>query len=82
MRRPILNHTIIGDSVYDPFCGSGSSIIAAETCGRICFAMELNRFYVDVALRRWELFTGRKATLQANGKTFEDVAKEREIQLL
>jgi len=44
--------------------------------------MALNRFYVDVALRRWELFTGRKATLQANGKTFEDVAKEREIQLL
>ena len=49
---------------------------------RVCFAMALNRFYVDVALRRWELFTGRKATLQANGKTFEDVAKEREIQLL
>ena len=82
MRRPILNHTIIGASIYDPFCGSGSSIIAAETCGRICFAMELDRLYVDVALRRWELFTGRKATLQANGKTFEDVAKEREIQLL
>jgi DNA modification methylase len=58
MRRPILNHTTTGESVYDPFSGSGTTIIAAETCGRICYAMELNAIYVDVALRRWESFTG------------------------
>jgi DNA modification methylase len=79
MRRPLLNHTRIGESAYDPFGGSGTSLIAAETCGRICYAMELNPIYVDVTIRRWEAFTGRKATLETNGKTFEAIAKEREV---
>jgi len=82
MRRPIINHTAIGESVYDPFCGSGTTIIAAETCGRVCYAMELNPIYIDVSLRRWERFTGRKATLQATGTTFEEVAQEREVKQL
>jgi DNA modification methylase len=63
MRRPILNHTVPGDRVYDPFVGSGTTIIAAEELGRICHAIELDPVYVDVAVRRWEALTGRTAVL-------------------
>jgi len=58
---PILNHTVAGDGVYDAFAGSGTAIIAAEKLGRACFAMELDPQYVEVAVRRWEAFTGEKA---------------------
>ena len=50
-----------GDLVFEPFCGSGTQIIAAERTGRGCFAMELDPVYCDVAVRRWELATGRTA---------------------
>ena len=60
MLRPIRNHT--GD-VYDPFVGSGTTIIAAERVNRRCFAMEINPAYVDVTIQRWESETGEKATL-------------------
>ncbi len=63
MRRPILNHTVVGDRVYDPFVGSGTTIIAAEELGRICHAIELDPTYVDTAVKRWEAATGRTATL-------------------
>lgn len=72
MRRPILNHTVPGDRVYDPFVGSGTTIIAAEELGRICHAIELDPAYVDVAIRRWETHTGRVAELVH--RTFADVA--------
>lgn len=61
MARPIRNHGGAGDAVYEPFCGSGSTLIAAEQCGRRCFAMELNPVYCDVIVKRWEQFTGNKA---------------------
>ena len=77
MRRPIENNSVAGNAVYEPFSGSGTTIIAAEQTGRRCLAIELNPTYVDVAVRRWEAFTGRKATLQATGQTFEDVADAR-----
>ena len=64
MRRPILNHTVPGDRVYDPFVGSGTTIIAAEEIGRICHAIELDPLYVDTAVRRWEALTGRVAVLE------------------
>ena len=57
--RPIRAHTTPGDVVYEPFAGSGSQIIAAEQLGRRCFAMEIDPGYVDVAVARWETFTGR-----------------------
>ena len=63
MRRPIQNNSLVGDSIYEPFSGSGTTIIAAEETGRICYAMELNPLYVDIAVKRWENFTGRKAEL-------------------
>ena len=58
MERPIRNHE--GD-VYDPFVGSGTTIIAAERQSRTCYAMELEPRYVDAAVARWEAYTGRKA---------------------
>lgn len=64
MRRPIENNSAPGDAVYEPFSGSGTTIIAAEQTGRRCFAMELSPQYVDVAVRRWEEFTGKKAVLE------------------
>ncbi len=63
MRRPMVNHTDRGDHVYDPFVGSGTSVIAAEQEGRRCLAMDVDPVYVDVAVKRWEDFTGKKATL-------------------
>lgn len=59
--RPIEYHTDPGDVVYEPFSGSGTQVIAAEKLGRRCFAMELEPRYVDVAVLRWEAFTGEKA---------------------
>ena len=54
-----------GDLIYEPFCGSGTQIVAAERAGRRCFAMELDPAYCDVAVRRWEMVTGRKADRHA-----------------
>lgn len=58
---PILNHTGAGDVVYDPFCGSGTAIIAAEKLGRACYALEIDPKYVQAAVTRWEAFTGLNA---------------------
>jgi hypothetical protein len=77
MRRPILNNSCPGQAVYEPFSGSGSTIIAAETTGRACYAVELDPAYVDVAVRRWEAFTGQEAVLEGQGATFAEVASER-----
>ncbi len=76
MRRAMLNNSSVGQAVYEPFCGSGSSIIAAEQIGRACFAIEINPLYVDVAIKRWQAFTGKQATLES-GETFEDASNER-----
>jgi DNA modification methylase len=61
MARPVRTHGGRGDDVYDPFLGSGTTVIACEQAGRRCVAMELDGRYCDVAVRRWEDFTGRKA---------------------
>ncbi len=57
--RSLSNSSRTGDAVYDPFCGSGTTIIAAEQLGRRCYAMEIDPRYVAVAIKRWEDFTGR-----------------------
>jgi hypothetical protein len=77
MRRPLLNHTRPGEAVYEPFLGSGTTLIAAETTGRVCLAIELDPRYVDVAVRRWKAFTGKPATLLADGRSFDDIATQR-----
>ena len=58
---PIANHMNPGEAIYDPFCGSGTAIIAAEKLGSACLAMELEPRYVQAAVTRWEAFTGAKA---------------------
>src|SRR5690606_29698061 len=77
MRRPMLNNSSPGQAVYEPFCGSGTTIIAAETCGRPCHAVELDPAYVDVAVLRWQAFTGREAVLEGDGSTFAAAQAER-----
>lgn len=67
---PIKNHTKIGEAMYEPFSGSGSQIIAAEKTGRRCFAMEISPQYVDLAVRRWQQYTGQRATHAVTGEPF------------
>jgi DNA modification methylase len=77
MKRPIENNSSPGQAVYEPFSGSGTTIIAAEMTGRACHAIELNPAYVDVSIIRWRNFTGQTATLEATGQTFADVCEQR-----
>ena len=77
MKRPIENNSSPGQAVYDPFVGSGTTIIAAEMTGRACIAIDCDPVYVDVAVLRWQKFTGEKATLDGDGRDFESVAAER-----
>jgi DNA modification methylase len=70
MRRPIENNSSPGQAVYEPFSGSGTTIIACEMTGRACHAIELNPIYVDVAIRRWQEFTGKVAVREADGQPF------------
>jgi DNA modification methylase len=66
-----------GQAVYEPFSGSGTTIIASEMTGRSCHAIEISPAYVDVAVIRWQNFTGKTATLESTGQTFVEVMKER-----
>ena len=72
MRRPIENNSARGDAIYEPFSGSGTTIIAAEQTGRRAYAIELEPKYVDVAVRRWQTFTGLAATLEGDDGAFDD----------
>lgn len=73
MKRPIENNSSPGQAVYEPFSGSGTTIIAGEMTGRSIHAIELNPAYVDVAIKRWQDFTGQAATLEGDGRTFEEM---------
>jgi DNA modification methylase len=73
MRRPMLNNSSVGDRVYEPFGGSGSTLIAAEQIGRIALVMELMPNYVDLIVRRWQAFKGAKATRESDGATFDSL---------
>ncbi len=73
----MLNNSSPGQAVFEPFCGSGTSIIAAETCVRACYAVELDPGYVDVAVARWQSFTGRDAT-RADGASFDELQAQSE----
>ena len=72
MRRLILNNSRPGQIIYDPFLGSGTTVIADEMTGRICRGIELNPGYVDVIVRRWQAFTGRIAIHQASGQSLDE----------
>jgi DNA modification methylase len=77
MARPIRNNSSPGQAVYEPFSGSGTTIIACEMEGRVCHAIELNPAYVDVAVKRWQDFTGQTATLEGDGRTFAELQEQR-----
>jgi DNA modification methylase len=65
------------DTVFEPFCGSGTQLISAQKNGRTCLAMEIAPVYVDIAVMRWQNFTGQSATLANDGRTFAEVAAAR-----
>src|SRR5436853_2443329 len=77
MRRPIENNASPGQAVYEPFSGSGTTIIAAEMTSRVCHAIEIAPAYVDVAVKRWQEFTGQQAVLDGDGRSFDTVAAQR-----
>ena len=77
MKRPIENNSSPGQAVYEPFSGSGTTIIACEMTGRACHAIEIEPAYVDVAILRWQTFTGLHAHLESDGRSFTEVMGER-----
>ena len=78
MRRPILNHLRLGESVYDPFLGSGTTLAAAELSKRVCYGIEIDPKYVDVVIRRWQALSRKEATLDGDGRRFAEIARERQ----
>ena len=81
-RRCIEYHTAPGELIYEPFSGSGTAIIAAEMTGRRCYALELSPAFVDVAVLRWQRFTGKTASLAGDGRSFTEIAAHREHEEL
>jgi DNA modification methylase len=77
MRRPILNNSAPGESVYDPFLGSGTTLIAAELTRRICFGIDIDPRYCDVTIERWQRLTGSAAILDGDGRCFADLKDQR-----
>lgn len=68
------------DVILDPFLGGGTTIIAAERTGRICYGVELDPLYVDLCVRRWEKFTGKTAVLEGKDKSFAQISSERSLE--
>jgi len=77
MRRPIVNNSAKRELVYEPFAGSGSTLIAAESVGRVCLAIEIDPRYCDVIIERWQRQAGGAATLADDGRTFDALKEER-----
>ena len=69
----ILDCTHVGDAIVDPFLGSGTSLIAAERTDRVCHGLELDPRYADVAIRRWQNWTGADAVRENDGRTFNEI---------
>lgn len=65
------------DLILDPFLGSGTTVMAAEKIGRLCFGLEYEPTYVDVMVRRWQVYTKADAILEGDGRTFDEIAAER-----
>lgn len=78
MERAILHSSKSGDLVLDPVAGSGSTLIACQKTGRRGRLVELDPRYVDVAILRWQAFSGKLATLSSTGQSFEEVIRERQ----
>ena len=74
----ILDCSARGDIVLDGFLGSGTTVIAAERAGRLCYGIELDPGYVDTIVRRWQALTGGSARHAVSGRSFDDLAREAE----
>ena len=70
MTRPILNNSKRGDTIYDPFGGSGTTLMSCEKTQRKCFMMEIDPRYVDAIILRWQKLTGKKAINQLTNEYF------------
>lgn len=77
----ILDCTKRDEIVLEMFCGSGTALIAAERTGRSCYAIELDPIYVDLAIRRWQQWTGEQAVHEQSGVIFNELAAVRRAQL-
>lgn len=77
MERVMMSSLPPGGLCVEPFGGSGSTLMGAETTGRVCYTMELQPKYVDVIVTRWQQFTGKQATLESTGQTFDQVKAQR-----
>jgi len=75
----LLDCSARNDIVLDPFIGSGTTLMAAERTGRICYAMELDPLYVDAVIRRWQVYTGGVARQAATERSFDDMASAMEV---
>ena len=69
-----------GDLLYEPFSGSGTTIISSEKLNRRCYAVELEPRFVDLCVRRWQDFTGKRATLEGDGRTFAEISADRQME--
>jgi len=78
--KAIHNSSKAGDIVYDPFGGSGSTLIAAEKAGRAARLVELDNKYVDVIVKRWQQYTGKEAILDGDGRTFSEIENGETLQ--
>ena len=76
----MLDASALGDVVLDPFLGSGTTVIAAERTGRICYGMELDPTYVDTAIRRWQVYTGKRARHALTGRAFNETGKGKGVR--
>lgn len=80
MLRPIINHSNPGQCVFDPFVGSGTTLVAAQHSERICFAIDIHPPYCDMTIKRWQDLWGGEAVLESTGKTYAEMAVERPIE--
>ena len=78
VERAIRNSSKSLDVVFDPFGGSGSTLIACEKTGRQARLVELDPKYCDVIVMRWQAWTGKFATLDGDGRSFEEIANVRQ----
>lgn len=69
----MLNNSEPGQTVYEPFLGSGTSLIAAQSVDRVCLGIEIDPLFIDVAIRRWQAFTGKRAVREADRKSFDQL---------
>jgi site-specific DNA-methyltransferase (adenine-specific) len=75
LSKMISNSTKMGDLIFDPFLGSGTTLIAAEQLGRKCYGMELSPQYCDVIVKRWQTLTGKQAVRESDGTTFDQAGQ-------